>query len=48
MEPKEGKKLTDLTDSDLNSLYNSGPELTVSFIKYLIDTIEDIKATVKK
>lgn len=48
MEPKEGKKLTDLTDSDLNSLYNSGPELTVSFIKYLIDTIEDIKVTVKK
>ena len=45
MEHKEEKNLADLNNSDLNSLYNSGPELTINFIKYLIDAIEDIKTT---
>ena len=39
MESGKEKKLYDLSDAELHTLYNSGPEFTISFIKSILDRL---------
>jgi transposase len=48
MELKSVKNIDDSSDVDLHALYKSGEELTVSFIKFLLDRLKGIEAIVKK
>lgn len=48
MEPNKVHNTTEPNDSDLQALYNSGSDVTISFIKMLLDRIKSLGATVKK
>lgn len=48
MKEGEGKNPYDLSDAELYSLYNSGPDITISFIKLLLDRLKGIEAMVKR
>jgi transposase len=48
MQHEETKNPLDLSDSELYALYNSGPEITISFIKYILDRIRNIESVIKK
>ena len=44
----EEKKLIDISDQEIEAIYNSGKEATVSFIRVLIDKINELAITVEK
>lgn len=48
MRYEEPKNPLDLSDSELYALYNSGPEITISFIKYILDKIKNIEAEIRE
>lgn len=48
MELNEGQNPTEINDSDLHALYNSGSEVTISFIKMLLDRIKSLEVVVKE
>jgi transposase len=48
MQREEAKNPLDLSDSELYALYNSGPEITISFIKYILDKIRNIEAEIRE
>jgi hypothetical protein len=48
MQREETKNPLSLCDFELKTLYNSGPEITISLIKYILDRIRNIEAVVKK
>lgn len=48
MEPNKGQNPVEPNDSDLQALYNSGSDVTISFIKMLLDRIKSLEATVKE
>ncbi|MBN2534487.1 MAG: hypothetical protein JXB88_16510, partial [Spirochaetales bacterium] len=48
MEPNEGQNPAEINDSDLHALYNSGSEVTISFIKMLLDRIKSLEVAVKE
>lgn len=48
MEPNDKKNPSEISDSDLYTLYQSGPEVTISFIKMLLERIKSLETAVNE